>query len=135
MGGQQTSEDTDGGFEDLWPCVHVERNGLDDILDGRIKPLNIAHHNECVEDVNQCHGVISCNVIGSPVVTIDLMNNLIFAAGGSLTGLSSLGHVPCRILGPVRHRGKLTVDVNAVVHWRSVTELTMVHVVIETMIP
>ena len=84
MGGQQTSEDTDGGFEDLWSCVHVERDGLDDILDSRIKPSNIAHHHERVEDVDQCHGVIACNVVGSPVVAIDPMNNLVFPTGGVL---------------------------------------------------
>jgi hypothetical protein len=109
MGGQQTSEDTDGGFEDLWPCVHVERDELDDILDSRVKPLNIAQHYECVEAINQCHGVVACDVIGSPVVTTDPMNNLVFAAEGLLTGLNSPGHVPCRILGLVRHREKLTV--------------------------
>ena len=49
--------------------------------------------------------------------------------------MNSQGHVPRRILGPVRHREKLTVGVNVVVRWRSVVELTMVHVVIETMIP
>jgi hypothetical protein len=53
----------------------------------------------------------------------------------SLTGLNNLGHVPHRILGPVHHRGKLAVGVNVVVHWRPVVELTMVHVVIETMMP
>ena len=52
MGGEQTSEDTDGGFENLWPCVRVERDRLNNVLDCRIKPLNIAQHNEGVEDVD-----------------------------------------------------------------------------------
>jgi len=84
MGGQQTSEDTDGGFEDLWPRVHVERDGLDDIPDSRIKSLNIAHHYECVEGVDQCHRVIPCDVICSPVITVDPINNSVFAVGGVL---------------------------------------------------
>lgn len=52
MGGEQTSENADGGFEDLWPCVHVERDGFDDILDRPVKPLSVAHHHESVEDVD-----------------------------------------------------------------------------------
>lgn len=52
-----------------------------------------------------------------------------------LTGLRSLARVPCKILGPVRHMGKLTVGVNMILRWRSTNGLTMVHVVIKTMIP
>ena len=84
MGGEQTSEDTDGGFKDLWPCVYVERDELDDVLDCRIKPSNIAHHHKCVEDVDQCHRVVACNVIGCPVVAVDLMSNSAFTGGDVL---------------------------------------------------
>lgn len=84
MGGQQTSEDTDGGFKNLWPRVHVERDGLDDVLDSRIEPFNIAHHHKRVEDVDQCHRVIACDVVGSPVITIDTINNSAFAVGDVL---------------------------------------------------
>ena len=70
MGREQTSEDTDGGFEDLGSRVHVERDGLDDVLDRCLEPLNIAHYHECVEDVDKCHRVIACNIVGRPVVTV-----------------------------------------------------------------
>jgi len=78
MGGQQTSENADGGFENLWPCVHVERDRFDNVLDCRIEPLNIAHHHKRVEDIDERHGIIACNIIGSPVVTADPVNNSVF---------------------------------------------------------
>lgn len=113
MGGQQTPENTDGSLENLWSCVHVERDGLNNILDSNIKPLNITHHYERVKDVDQCHGVIARDIIGSPVITMDPMSNsIIYGWRCPLTGSNSLGHVLCRILGPVRHRGKLTVGVS-----------------------
>lgn len=52
MGGEQTSEDTNGYFEDLRPCVHIERDEFNDVLDCCIEPLNIVHHHECIEDVD-----------------------------------------------------------------------------------
>ena len=52
MGGQQTSEDTDSDFENLWSCVHVERDGPDDILDRSIKPLDIAHDHKRIKGVD-----------------------------------------------------------------------------------
>ena len=53
MGRQQSPEDADGGFKHLWPGVHIERHRLYDVLDCRIKPLNITHHYECVKGVDK----------------------------------------------------------------------------------
>lgn len=53
MGRQQSSEHANGGFKHLWPRVHIERDERYDVLDCRIKPLNVAHHYESVEGVDK----------------------------------------------------------------------------------
>lgn len=84
MGRQQSTKDADGGFKHLWPRVHIERHELYDVLDCRIKPLDIAHHHESVEGVNKRQRVIACNVIGCQFVATGSMNNLALAAGDVL---------------------------------------------------
>lgn len=53
MSGQQAPEDTDGDFKHLRSCIHIERDGLDNVLDRGIESLNIADHHKSIEDVNK----------------------------------------------------------------------------------
>lgn len=60
---QQSTENADGRFKDLWLGIDIEGHPFNDIANGVVKADRIVQHDEGVQHIDQCHGEVACDVI------------------------------------------------------------------------